>query len=75
MKTLLISLLLASSLVEAAQPPTPLPRTGSLCPSGYHRNNGYCVATSERAKPAIPKTGTLCPTGYHRNNGYCLSNK
>ena len=32
MKTLLISLLLASSLVEAAQPPTPLPRTGRSPP-------------------------------------------
>ncbi|MBK8638175.1 MAG: hypothetical protein IPN92_07730 [Chromatiaceae bacterium] len=75
MKTLLLGLLLAASLAVHAYSQLPVPLTGSLCPTGYYRNNGYCVALNERSKPAVPLVGTLCPTGYYRNNGYCLKNK
>jgi hypothetical protein len=73
MKTLLTGLLLVSSVVAAAHAPVPL--TGSLCPTGYYRNNGYCIALSSRSNPVVPKVGSLCPTGYYRNNGYCMKNR
>lgn len=71
MRTLLLGLLFASSVAAHS----PVPRTGSLCPTGYYRNNGYCVALNERTKEAVPRIGSLCPTGYYRNNGYCLKLK
>lgn len=44
---------------------------GGQCPSGYYTSGKYCVAISEKSKPAIPKDGP-CPTGYYASGGYCL---
>lgn len=71
---LLIALLTTGAAIGADRP-DPLPRVAVTCPTGYHRSNGYCVPTSDKAKTAIPRAGAVCPPGYSRNGAYCLSLK
>ena len=33
------------------------------CPSGYHSDGNYCVASSKNSKPIIRKSGGSCPSG------------
>lgn len=42
------------------------------CPSGYHSDNNYCVASSKNAKPIIRKSGGSCPSGWHSDGDWCV---
>ena len=48
---------------------------GRSCPPGQYRSGDYCMAGSERAKPAITRQGSSCPRGYYRSGEYCMQSK
>ena len=43
------------------------------CPTGYHQEGNYCVASSANAKPATPLHGSHCPTGWHQEGNFCVA--
>ena len=46
----------------------------SGCPSGYHSDGNYCVASGTSAKPTIRKSGGSCPSGWHSDGDWCVKN-
>ena len=45
------------------------------CPTGYHQEGKYCVASSTNAKPATSLYGSYCPTGWHQEGKFCVLNR
>jgi len=59
---------------ETRQPigPTPQPKIGAACPTGYQSSGGYCVPGPNTSCRAFPKVGATCPTGYTTSFDYCV---
>jgi len=59
---------------ETRQPiaPTPQPKIGAACPTGYQSSGGYCVPGPNTTCRAFPKVGATCPTGYTTSFDYCV---
>lgn len=65
MKILINGILLISILFSG---------TCFACPPGYHLDNKYCVANSEKSRPIIEKVGNRCPSGWSISGSFCIKN-
>src|SRR5262245_41258467 len=52
--------------------PTPQPKIGAACPTGYQSSGGYCVPGPNTSCRAFPKVGATCPPGYTTSFDYCV---
>jgi len=52
--------------------PTPVPKIGAACPTGYQVSAGTCVPGPNTRCRAFPKVGATCPAGYTTSFDYCV---
>jgi hypothetical protein len=52
----------------------PIPKVGTNCPNGYHREGHYCVPNKPTVPPVIIQIRGECPKGYHPKGDYCIKN-
>lgn len=67
--------LLPADAANAQKPsigPTPVPKIGAACPTGYQVSAGTCVPGPNTRCRAFPKVGATCPAGYTTSFDYCV---